>query len=203
MDSVLMDGRCHLAHSRGRVGEMGHRSWEYGEGYKQRGSRGLWEEERKARQGREESALHFHSLGVRSPGGLCNSGCVPSHIEAKAQLPWLLPCSGNGLSLRSRTTGTLSLGEDKEKTHGKERDPGQKRPQECDSRKRGGEEEFEEGETWMRRSKGSSPTGPTLPPTNPMSAKYCCFLVRPKVGTVSAHNPGEGASLSAMLPPAP
>lgn len=32
---------------------------------------------------------------------------------------------------------------------------------------------------------------PTLPPTSPMSTKYCCFPVRPKVETVSAHNPWE------------
>lgn len=52
----------------------------------------------------------------------------------------------------------------------------------------------------QRKIPGLSP--PYYLPT-PISAKYCCFPVRLKVETVLAHNPGEGARLSAMPPPGP
>ena len=94
VQSAPVDGRHHLAHSRGRAGESGHSSCECGEGHRQRGSRGLWEvKEEKARQGRKDPALHFHPLRVRYPGGLHVSGCVSSHIRAQAQLPCPLSAS--------------------------------------------------------------------------------------------------------------
>lgn len=55
----------------GRAGESGHSSCECGERHRQRGSRELWEvKEEKARQRREDPALHVHPLQVRCPGGL-------------------------------------------------------------------------------------------------------------------------------------
>lgn len=190
-----MDGRCHLEHSRGRVGESGH-SRDIG----RRGSTGLWKEkEGKARQGREEPALHFHPLDSGTQLGSASPAVGPPTSGLRLSSPVCFLDLGRGSVSGADTTGTLNLGEDKEKPQREERDPGQEKgPQESDSRKRGGEEEVGGGGGERPGSEGAEEDPlqvSTLPATIPMGSKYCCSPVRPKVETVSAHNPWEGARL--------
>lgn len=116
MELALTDGRCHLAWDGGRLaaGGMGR---DIGRGAQ--GGSGK-------RSGSRAETQHFHSPGVRYPGGLCISSRVPSHITS----PVFFLDLGMGSVSRACTTGTHSLGKDKEKPHGEERDPGQeKKPQ--------------------------------------------------------------------------
>lgn len=144
--------------------------------------------------------LHFHSLGVRFPGELCISSCVPSHVTTKAQLLSTSLIWEWAQSQEQTQLAHAALGKTKKSHMGKTETLGKKRShRESDTRKRG-EEKWEVEETRSEGAKEDPWPVPTLLPTTPMSAKYCCFPVRPKVETVSAHDPGEGPGFLLCLP---
>lgn len=171
-----------------------------GSGKRRRGSR---TEKRGAYSCRpsSEMTLHFHFLGVGYPGRLCISSCVPSYMAPKAQLlstslVWEWAQSQEQIQLGHSALGKTKISHmGKRETLGKKRSTGNLTP----GREEGGERERRPDQEEQRRFLACLHL-PIDPPT-PMSAKYCYFPVTSKVETVSAHNPGEGARLSALPPP--